>query len=126
MRSFGAAVLVLQALACTAEGRSIDPRPGVLEGVVTYRGLDCPPTATKRVPPCSGPFSGLEIEAVPESGKVASKTRTDGAGRFRFELAPGSYAVRWQMTGRRAESRKVALVAGAKSKLDIAVDSGVR
>jgi hypothetical protein len=68
-------------------------RTGV-KGTVYFIGSECPPTASIRVPPCSGPFPGYNVEVYDEDGTtLVKRVMTDAMGKFTVSLEPGHYII---------------------------------
>ena len=91
----------------------------VLDGTVTIGPL----TPVCRVGvPCDGPARGATLTFV-RPGRAVS-VRTDGAGRYRVTLRPGTWIVRASV-GMRLSPTSVTVRPGAQHD-DFAVDTGIR
>ena len=95
-----------------------------LHGIVT-RG---PITPVCRVgKPCSEPAVG-SVLVFSHNGMVAARVRTGTAGRYSVSLQPGFYAVRLsppQHIGG-LKPTQVRVRTGVSSRLDFAIDTGIR
>jgi hypothetical protein len=94
-------------------------------GTVTA-GLTCP--VERAGSPCPDrPVAGAGVEARRGASVVAS-THTDSAGRYRFEVAPGTYLIVATNVGgyRSAAQRQVSVSSGQRATVDLVVDTGTR
>jgi hypothetical protein len=118
-----AAILVLALVASCASGGSAGM--GVLEGTVTV-GPRCP------VEPCPSPeppdwYTSREI-VVTQYGREVVRQHLDTAGRYRLELPAGHFEARIQPGGISAagEARDATVYEGEATRLDFAIDTGIR
>lgn len=120
----GVAGVLLAASACASSGRS-----GEAQAAVVGRVLSAPSCPVERSgSPCPPrPVVGASVVAV-RDGDVAASTHTTAGGRFRLALRPGRYLIRATNVGGLATTaeKPVVLTAGARQRLILTVDSGIR
>jgi hypothetical protein len=95
-----------------------------LHGVVT-RG---PTTPVCQVgTPCSAPAVGTVL-VFSHTGRIAARVRTGGGGRYSVRLAAGFYAVHVSPTQKIGglKPSQVHVRSGASTRLDFALDTGIR
>ena len=66
---------------------------GVIEGIIEFIGMECPPFGKKEVPPCSGGLPNVTIIAYTDDNEkeIAATTKTDSNGNYQIILKPGNY-----------------------------------
>src|ERR687889_75515 len=65
-----------------------------VRGTVYFNGMDCPPTAAKTVPPCSGPYPEYNLTIFAQDGKtIITTVKTDMMGNYSVSLEPGHYII---------------------------------
>ncbi len=110
---------------------------GALAGQVRFLGDDCPPAVVSgsqpKVPPCTGPYPNFPITLYTADGKtVAGTTVSDHSGAYHLALLPGRYVLyrpdvaRNSTPGPPMTTNYVTVVAGQTTRLDIAIDLGMR
>jgi hypothetical protein len=101
---------------------------GVLLGRVTQGPMVPVERVDHVVPP--GPVVGAQILISDVDGNRVATLVTDEQGRYRVDLAPGSYRVDMVRVGRFGLSKDlpatVTVYAGQESRLDVRVDTGIR
>jgi hypothetical protein len=103
-------------------------RLGYLEGRVTI-GPICP--VEREGVPCPVPpeaYAAREIVLRAE-GKIVARTRPGSDGNYRLAAEPGRYVVDVNRTGVDSSTdvpREVEIRAGETTRLDIAIDTGIR
>jgi hypothetical protein len=115
------AVLALGALGLTSADAA--PASG-LRGLVTRSPIA---PVCMQGKPCSGPAKNTPL-TFSRRGKVV-KSRTDGTGRYRVSLAPGSWNVTTTAApriGTGIKPRVVSVVAARFRVVNFAIDTGIR
>ena len=101
-----------------------------LQGTVNFKGKPCAPNSPSfRVPPCSGPYPGYEIEIYTDEKNIITKAKTDVNGNFKLLLKPGKYLI-YTRSGISKSNLKTTYFAIEKGKQTILpaiiVDTGLR
>ncbi len=130
-RSVKSAVLVLAAAlaavvlaACGSEHPAAAPPVSVVTGTVSAGPVS--PLARPGVP-TAALVRGATVEAF-DGSQVVATTRTDQAGRYRFELLPGTYLIR-ALSDKylsKEKSETVTLVQGRHLTVNLVFDTGIR
>jgi hypothetical protein len=108
-----------------AAGALATPPPSGLRGTVT-RGPISPVCAAEQ--PCTEPARSV-ILVFSLAGRIAGRTTTDAAGRYRIRLAPGRYRVsRTTQTpiGRGLAPDHALVVPSRFTRVDFSIDTGIR
>jgi len=93
-------------------------------------GPVCPVEKNPPDPSCAPrPVAGAHVVAIDASGSQVSETMTDETGAFGFDLAPGDYTIQGDaapgLMGGPGQVQ-VTVVAGTRSTVDLAYDTGIR
>jgi hypothetical protein len=112
---------LLLAAPAAAVGRGGGRETGALRGVVTRGPVapTCSPTTS-----CREPANDVTLVFL-RDGRAVARTTTGGGGGYRLVLAAGRYGIRVPGAWRWAPTR-VLVRAGRVSRLDIAIDTGIR
>ena len=89
-------------------------------------GPSCPVVQVNT--PCPDrPWEGV-VAVRDETGREITRTMTDAAGRFRFDLAPGDYILVTLTQGflPSPATMSVTVVAGEVTEVQLLLDSGIR
>jgi hypothetical protein len=108
-----------------AAGASATIRRGGLEGVVT-RGPITPVCVAEQ--PCDEPARHVTL-LFSRNDHVAGRVVTDEAGHYRLRLPAGVYTVRRPSAtafDRKLDPNRVRIYAGRFSRVDFAIDTGIR
>ncbi|UCC48556.1 MAG: hypothetical protein JSV41_14040 [Gemmatimonadota bacterium] len=101
---------------------------GALAGTVYLVGLPCRLISPAR-PPCDGLYPDYEVVVYESDGVTeAARTRSDERGRYFVALDPGDYVI-FTPNGlgeRFRQPNEATVVAGAVTRLDLVVDTGIR
>jgi hypothetical protein len=100
-----------------------------IKGTVNFIGADCPPTAEKKVPPCSGPYPDYEVKVYSEDGKNIIKTaKTHQDGNYFVPLSPGNYVIYTEAgpLESQKEAKKVIVMDNRITQHDLQIDTGIR
>jgi len=124
MKTFAATGLSVVFLAAAVPAAGSRPIGG-LHGVAT-RSPTSPVCRSEE--PCSAPAENIVL-LFTRSGRIAARTRTDDAGRYRVRLASGTYGVR--LTTRPAPGsgltpRQVRVPRDRYARVDFTIDTGIR
>jgi hypothetical protein len=113
-------ILVLGSLALllAEAGQATGVRSG-LHGVV-MRGPITPACVAEE--PCWAPARGVTLK-FSRNGAVVASARTNAKGTYRVALAPGRYSV---AGGRDLEPTHVKVLSGLFSRVNFAIDTGIR
>jgi len=118
--------LALAACAAGGTGERGTDGAATLRLHAAFRGLDCPPVAARSVPPCSGPYAGLELELRQLGGEETVLCRTGDDGAVEVRVAPGSYEVLASLGGETILLATIHAEASARIERDLEIDTGVR
>jgi hypothetical protein len=124
-RSLAAAGLVVQLAACSYSSGSPHPGSAQIEGKV--RAAPACPVERLGSPCPSRPVPGASVQVLQHTSVVAT-ARTDSAGRYRLNVAPGAYTIVATNVGgyRSTAQRRVSAVGGQQTTVDLVVDTGIR
>ncbi len=98
---------------------------GILAGIVT-RGPITPVCVAEQ--PCDEPAKNVTL-LFSRNDHIAGRVVTDGAGRYRLRLPAGVYTVRRPSAAgldRKLEPNRLRVYAGRVSRIDFAIDTGIR
>jgi len=78
--------------------------------------------------PCDEPAKNFTLIFTPAHGGAATRVKTDSSGAYRVKLKPGRYnvATTTKGLGSAIEPASVTIRSGRCSKVDFAVDTGIR
>jgi hypothetical protein len=111
-----------------AGGTSSSPSPGpsgyAITGVVTAEP-GCPGPQRGGTPCPPRPVAGARVELA-KGGAIVETQTADGAGRFQFIVAPGSYRVTAHNVGLASQASQDVTVTADPVDLKLVVDSGLR
>ena len=100
-----------------------------IKGTVYFVGSECPPTSSIRVPPCSGPYPGYNVEVYDEDGTtIVKRALTDAMGKFTVSLEPGRYII-YTQAGPFASHRLTNEIVVNENQVvekDLTIDTGIR
>lgn len=68
------------------------------------------------------PIAGVYVRLLGPSGEFVSEHRTRGSGTFRFNVAQGTWTLRWSSPAGANGTRAVELTEGQVAKETIAID----
>jgi hypothetical protein len=108
-----------------AAGARATPTPSGLRGTVT-RGPISPVCVAEQ--PCSEPARNVTL-LFSLAGRIAGRTTTDAGGRYRIQLAPGSYQISrttQPRIGRGLEPDHARVFLGHFTRVDLSIDTGIR
>ena len=100
-----------------------------VKGTVYFNGMDCPPTAAKTVPPCSGPYPGYDLTIFAQDGKtIITTVKTDMMGNYSVSLAPGHYIIYMQTGPLKSQMDPDNLIIKENQiiKKDLYIETGIR
>jgi hypothetical protein len=100
-----------------------------IKGTVYFNGMDCPPTAAKTVPPCSGPYPEYNLTIFGQDGKtIITTVKTDRMGNYSVSLAPGHYIIYVQRGPlmSQMEPDNVIIKENEIMKKDLYIETGIR
>jgi predicted small lipoprotein YifL len=119
-----AAVTAVLIAACGSQHPAAAPPAAVVTGTVSAGPVS--PLARPGVP-AAAIVRGATVEAL-RGSQVAATTRTDQAGRYQFELQPGTYLIR-ALSGKylsKEKSQAVTLAHGQHVTVNLVFDTGIR
>jgi hypothetical protein len=100
-----------------------------VKGTVFFTGADCPPTNARKVPPCSGPYPGYEVNVYAEGIKDPIKrVKTDSNGNYFVPLEPGRYIISIQAGPLESQKQANQVVVNENQIIqkDLDIDTGIR
>ena len=100
-----------------------------IQGTVYFMGTDCPPTLSKKVPPCTGPYPGYEVIIYANDGKTPIKSiNTDANGTYFVQLTPGNYVIYTQAGPMPSQRQRNEIIVSENqiSHKDLQIETGIR